>query len=198
MFKRVVVLLFFVAGVGIYLMTPGCGNKDDSAAQPNPYNPYNNPYGVNCIPGQPCNYKGGPGIPMLNSPTFSILDYQGSTMQLYFTATSNYVAGRDYSGPVNVTGFIRLNRPCGYNMGGMYGGGGNQIPVNGTLSWWSNYAGAIALVQGQLQSNVGPIIFGSSLIKSGFTPVSQNANGNYLEGQLFIAACNANLLATRQ
>lgn len=138
-YERYFYALAVVLAFSVYILMPGCGgNKANNNANVIPQT---------CLPGQICT---GPyttaaqGIPLLNGPTVSYLDQQGSQIILTWAAPQ-YNAGQAYSGSVNVTGTIRLAP------GSCYGMPGGEYQVQGQGVWQSGYAGAVAAVQAQLQ-----------------------------------------------
>src|SRR5437870_5681559 len=106
--KRIHLILSVAAlALGMYMLTPGCGNKSSNNAAVPPISG-----GLpNCIPGQICNIPGAQGVPLLNGPSLSSLDSQGSTLLLNFAAPS-LQAGQSYSGPVNIVGTLHLPSGC--------------------------------------------------------------------------------------
>lgn len=178
--------LFGVMVLAAYLSAPACGNKSNNA---NPPPPVVGPGGIgNCIPGQLCNGVNG-GVALLNGPTFSSLDYQGSTMILNFASGQSFTGGQAYNGSVQISGSVRLNMSC-------YGLPPGEYPVQGTGTWQSGYGGSIARVQAQLNMNAGQVVLSSVLIKYGQDNLVPDAPyGFYLQGPVYISACGGTFTA---
>lgn len=182
------VVMYAVTAMMVGLILQGCPGKNNSGAPP-PQGPITGvPPGGGCLPGQAnCLVPGG-GVALLNGPAIASLDYNGSSMILNFAAT-NVTTGQPYTGQVNIAGTIRLARGCGMLPPGDY-------PVQGQGNWVSNYAGAVAGVNGSLSMSTGQAVqLGSILVHYGQDQFNPGPVGFYFQGPVYIAACGGTFTA---
>jgi hypothetical protein len=142
--RQTAITLFFATVLLAQVFMPGCGNKNNNnSTSATPYV---------CQPGQICNngvYTQAQGVPLLNSPTTSILDGQGGSTLVLTYGANGITAGQSFNGMVNISGTLTIAN------GACYGMPGGTYQVTGQGQWVSGYGGAIAQVQGQLTVSGG-------------------------------------------
>jgi hypothetical protein len=175
--------LYVLPLLTLTLFLTACPNNSDNGGSPT--RPFIPPI---CPAGTICNTGVG-GTALLNGPTLSYLDQNGTALILNFGAAGGAVAGRQYNGPIHITGEIRLPQGCGlysgygngygyghgggvgygsgfgYNTPGTgYGGGWGGVPpgtyqVRGQGQWVGGYGGSVAVVTATLTMGNGGQIY---------------------------------------
>ena len=172
------ILTAALLAVGIYLMIPGCGNKDNNNNAAVPIAPP----GQVCIPGQICNTFPGQlgGTPLLSGPVISALSSNpASQIILTIATTQPIVAGQFYQGPVNVSGEVRLAPNECY---GLYQGG--VFPVQGQGQWVNVY-GTVDFQASLQMGGTG----GIAQIGAGSSVINTSGNQYYLRGNVQLSIC---------
>ncbi|MBK9294847.1 MAG: hypothetical protein IPM57_10485 [Oligoflexia bacterium] len=154
-------------GFTAYILMPGCGGNKSTNTNPT--------YPPTCLPGQICTptnpYQNAQGIPLINGPTYSALDQQGSQLTLTWAAPQ-YAAGQAYNGPVNVSGSLRIAPGACANLPS-----GGEFQVQGQGNWASGYAGALAAVQANLT------VVGGGYANNQYNPYGYNQYNPYQQTQ---------------